>query len=332
MKIALLGDIALIGRFSNMKTKQVETYFGAVRQFLSEYDMVVGNLEAPFCENTRPFGAKSAHLRSDPINVEILKYLGVTHVSLANNHMGDYGLEGYRQTIAQLDKANICWFGAEGKQLRLSCDGNKVALLGYCAYNTNPLLVSSNNGPGVNPYIADVVMSEMADNRESGYLNLLVAHTGQEHVPMPSFSDLSFARNLADSFDYVYCGHHPHVIQGVEQREGSPLFYSLGNFIFDDVYTKKDKNKPLISLSESNKTGIIATVVVENSSVVGYSVTPTYISDKELLIGSSLVDFDIDCINKYITDSIEYEYTSLRNNFIYEYLSSRKKIEISFGI
>ena len=72
---------------------------------------------------------------------------------------------------------------------------------------------------------------------------------------MPSSDDVKFARHLANQFNYVYYGHHPHVIQGFERVNKSTIFYSLGNFIFDDVYTSKDKEKPLIALSESNKTG-----------------------------------------------------------------------------
>ena len=93
MKIALLGDIAFFGRFSIENNKDVYQYFEKVSEYLSSFDYVIGNLETPMCNIERPVGAKSAHIKSSPENANLLKYLGICAVNLANNHIFDFGRE-----------------------------------------------------------------------------------------------------------------------------------------------------------------------------------------------------------------------------------------------
>ncbi len=99
MKIALLGDIAIFGCHCLSKNKSFKNYFDKVKKHLSDFDIVIGNLEAPFVKNESSVFGKSATVKSHPINVELLNYLGITHVNLANNHIGDFGIKGYKRTI-----------------------------------------------------------------------------------------------------------------------------------------------------------------------------------------------------------------------------------------
>ena len=94
MKIALLGDIALFGRASLSQNQKAELYFHSVAQCLERFDYVVANLESPFSSSHKKYGAKSAFLYSEPENIEILKQLHLNAVTIANNHMFDYGKEG----------------------------------------------------------------------------------------------------------------------------------------------------------------------------------------------------------------------------------------------
>jgi len=234
LKIALLGDVALLGRFDLTKNGDAFELLKGIKEQLTNYDFVVANLETPLCNVTRAVGPKSAHIRAPVENIEILNFLGVTHVTLANNHMGDYGYEGFSETKRTLDAAGIEWFGCDGRQARLHKGNDKAALLGFCAYNTNPLLMATANLGGVNPLELDAVVEQMSENESNGYVNILAIHSGQEHVSVPSIEDVQMARQLAQRFDYIYYGHHPHVIQGMEKVNGSLISYSLGNCIFDD--------------------------------------------------------------------------------------------------
>ena len=87
MKIALLGDVAFFGAFSSMDEKSISRNFKEVEPYLSKFDYVVGNLESPFSFYKKKYGAKSAYLCADKEAVKALKFLHVSAVNLANNHI-----------------------------------------------------------------------------------------------------------------------------------------------------------------------------------------------------------------------------------------------------
>ena len=322
MKIALLGDIAPFGRYCLARNKRLLDQFAAVRDYLSQFDLVIGNLEAPFAVDETPIGGKSATVKAHPDNIGLLTALGITHVTLANNHIGDFGRKGYARTKSLLDQAGIGWFGTEDKQIRIERDGERVALLGYCSYNTNPSPVAS----GLNYLDVDDVSHRLEENAADGFLSILAVHSGQEHVHMPSSDDVRFARALACKTDYVYYGHHPHVIQGHETVARSAIFYSLGNFLFDDVYTPRDKDAPLIRLSEANKTGAIGSVEIRNGSIVASAVTPIYLHQDRILVGDEVPDFDMAVFNAHLTDAVSAPYDRHRASLITDYIASRKSM------
>jgi len=96
MKVALLGDIGLFGKYDLKQNKNAFNNLEQVADFLNKQDFVVGNLETPFTKEEHTSTAKSAHIKSDPVNVELLKFLNIKAVNLANNHLCDYGYNGYK--------------------------------------------------------------------------------------------------------------------------------------------------------------------------------------------------------------------------------------------
>lgn len=246
MKIALLGDIAFYGKYSTAN-RNIYEYFSDVANILKEFDHVIGNLETPLIKsNFSPYGSKSAHIFSEEENVQLLKYLNIDIVNLANNHIFDYGILGYVNTKRILDANNISYFGIDNKQLKIEGYDSKIALCGYCCYSTNSLgYYDKKKQIGVNILDAFSVEEALIENYNQGYMNITSFHVGQEHINYPNYDHIEMARKLAQKVPYVYYGHHPHVIQGIEEIENSLLAYSLGNFCFDDVYTSKSY-KPLI--------------------------------------------------------------------------------------
>lgn len=322
MKIALLGDIALFGRKCVAKNPAFATSLDEVATYLKTHDMVVGNLETPFVDGHRAVGAKSAHVASHMANIALLTRLGVTHVTLANNHIMDYGCDAFALTKRLLDEAGIAYFGVDGREVRLEHDGNKIALLGFCSYNTNPNKDSCGAEGGINISDPAVIADRLNDTRAAGYLGILAAHSGQEHVHMPGRDDITFTRSLAGQGDYVYYGHHPHVVQGYEQISGAHIFYSLGNFVFDDVYTSKSP-EPLIKMSEANKTGLIVSLEVTNSKVTGQDFIPIYNGDKGFALGEDVEGFSMVPYNDFL-DLPAAEYDALRKSRIDTFIEGRK--------
>lgn len=319
MRIALLGDIALFGKCA------VTAYFKEIGQYLAGFDYVVGNLETPFSAKKKTFGAKSAYICADPSCVRILKDLHLNAVTLANNHMFDYGTEGYELTKRLLDEAGIEWFGTEGKDLRIEKADNKIAFSGFCCYSSNPLCCVVAGGYGVNAYNIETVRTGIKKNDAEGYLNIVAVHAGIEHVNYPSLDHVRAARLLAETCPYVYYGHHPHVIQGVEEYNGSLIAHSLGNFCFDDVYTDASAAKPLVELTENNRTGMILELTVEDNKVVDWKEQVIRIP-KECCI--NLVN-DYEPLNGYNEKLIDSEknrneYATKRQQNINERLTERK--------
>ncbi len=320
MKLALLGDIALFGCYTTPE------YFKKISDYLSGFDYVVGNLETPFSEKKKTSGAKSAYICAEPSTVNILKQLHVNAVTLANNHMFDYGEEGYELTKKLLEENGIKWFGTEGKELLEEIEGNRLSFAGFCCYSTNPLKCVPYANYGVNAYNIEMAKSFITKSQASGYLPILAVHAGLEHVNYPSIDHIRAARQLAEVGNYVYYGHHPHVIQGVEEYEGSLIAYSLGNFCFDDVYTSVSKEKPLIELTENNRTGIVLELIIDEGKVVSWEEQVVHIGKK----GEGLHFIEIpQSISEYNKELVNYEkrvdeYSAQRKAVLDERIAERK--------
>lgn len=324
IKVALLGDIAPFGKYCFEKNgDEVKGQLSAVSEFLKDYDIVIGNLEAPFVNEGKTKGFKSAHVSLRETNVDILNYLGVTHVTLANNHICDFGDEAVLKTIKLLDENGIGWFGVNGKAEEIEVKGQKLAMLGYCSFNTNPSLGKKYS---INELDVDDVEGQLSDVVTRGFFPILSVHSGQEHIHLPSSDDVNFARKIAKRFDYCYHGHHPHVVQGCEDHLNSVIYYSLGNFIFDDVYTPRDKNKPLVSLSQENKTGIIVSLNFCGGVISHHEATPIYLSHDKVFVGDDVKDFSMDQYNQSLLAAGSEEYDAERKAQISKFIDGRKKL------
>lgn len=272
MKIALLGDAAFYGKFCLLNGSP-KLLLEKTASILNTFDYVVLNLEAPFAlAEAKQFGHKSAYIKSDPINVELLKYLGVDAVCIANNHMFDFGYESYELTKKILSDNDISYFGTENKDLKLDIQNNKIAFSGYCCFSSNPINATSK---GVNPYDYKSVKKKLIEDKSLGYASILSIHAGQEHVNFPNYDHIEMARKLSSVHPYVYYGHHPHVLQGVEEYCNSLLAYSLGNFCFDDVYSNKSTS-PLVEMNQNNKESAILSLEYINSKLIDYEFIPLY--------------------------------------------------------
>lgn len=324
MKIALIGDIGLFGKYT-LDNLEIKEYFKEVSLLLSSADVVIGNLEVPLCNvNTKKIG-KSAHIKSDPKNTALLKYLNISHVSLANNHLYDFGKQGYYETVENLKKNNIKYFGIENKEEYLEYGENKIALSGYVCYSTNALGYLENNKIGVNELDFSKVKENLLKNHKNGYLNIASFHIGEEHIHYPNIDHVRMARKLSCLVPYVFYGHHPHVLQGIESYKDSIHFFSLGNFCFDDVYTSKS-HKPLVEQQKVNKESAIIMLTIENNSIEKYKIIPIFDNGNkiEISIGGK-IEKKIQKYSKYLTLN-EEQYNEERSFLISSYINKRKSL------
>lgn len=321
MKIAFLGDVALFGK-NTVENKSYRQMYEPIKSYLDRCDYVVANLETPLTTSNITIGGKSAYIKGTPADVDILRFLGITHVTLANNHMFDYREEGLAETIQVLEKNNIAWYGVDGKSIEITDEMNSVILMGYCCYSTN--------GKGLerkrhfinvlDPYEID---KEIADIEKQGKFPIISVHWGQEHVHYPNYDHLLLARKLCKNGKLLIHGHHPHVIQGIEQIDDSLLTYSLGNFCFDDVYTKKSKD-PLIRLSVDNKESFVLVVEFFNNSIIRYDIIPFSFEGNNYTIKLD-ISMKIQRWSEFLKRSPD-EYIKKRQEDLTAYLSGRKNL------
>lgn len=317
MRIALLGDVALFG-INTIGNVSYRDKFRLTKEILSGYDYVIANLETPLTDAKKTVGGKSAYIKGQPKDVEILKYIGITHVSLANNHIYDYLQQGVDDTIHALDSAGIKWFGLKGKTCEIIYNGTKIRLRGYCCYSTN--------AKGLKRTVDTLVPCKMESDIErdslDGFITLLNCHWGQEHTHYPNYDHVILARKLSMTYPVIIQGHHPHVLQGIEKNSKSIVAYSLGNFCFDDVYTNKSE-KPLIKLSEDNREAAILGITLNRNEVVHYTLE-TFLFDDSLYKKKKDIIDKVDLWSRYLKMD-EITYRKKRDKEIDAYLLNRKR-------
>ena len=318
MRIALLGDTALFG-INTISKGQYKQRFAVIKEHLDQCDYVVANLESPLTSATKTIGGKSAYLKGNPEDVEILKYLGITHVTLANNHMFDYTAQGLEETISVLNKNGIIWYGANGQNAIIE---NEIILLGYCCYSTNGKGLGENK-PCINILDPQKVENDINWGIADGYLPVLSIHWGQEHIHYPNYDHIELARKFCINRKLVIHGHHPHVIQGIEKVNDSIIAYSLGNFCFDDVYTKKSA-APLVKLSNDNKESFVMILNIEDGIVAGYEIIPFSFISEKYSIDETILE-KIDSWSEYLKTE-KTEYVKKRSKELSSYINRRKEL------
>jgi poly-gamma-glutamate synthesis protein (capsule biosynthesis protein) len=324
MKIALLGDIAFIGSYDITCNSQLQERLRGVSDYLNDFDYVIGNLETPFSRLLKPNGAKSAYIYANPRNVEILKLLHVDAVCLANNHMFDFGNEGYKTTTETLSRNGIEYFGVDGRSYSIKECDNSVIFNGFCCYSSSPLEISKYYGAkGVNRFNVEEVSKILETNKHNGCLSILSVHAGIEHVNYPSIDQIKFTRQFGDIANYIYYGHHPHVIQGIECYKNSIIAHSLGNFCFDGCLGNQFRSEA--TLSKDNRRGMILELTIEHNRAIDYATTFIRIGeDGTISLYKSDNEFTI--YSECIKDALKnvYSYEAMRKEQRNVYVSERK--------
>lgn len=234
MKIALLGDMALIGRYDTTCDKTVSERIKKVAEKIHDCDFAIANLESPFTSKKKTRVCKGVYLRSDPANVSVLKEMGITHVTLANNHTFDYGKAGALETVRTLEENGIGYVGLCNEPLLLEKDGEKALLEGFCCYSSNGTRYG-NSPMHLRTLSEDEMKSFFSKAKKAGAVPIASVHFGIEGVNYPSKEHMRFFRELAQDTTYILHGNHPHTIQGYEKEKDSLLYYACGDLCFDDA-------------------------------------------------------------------------------------------------
>lgn len=236
------GDI-MLGRYvetlSN-KTQDEMYPFSGMGDFLKQR-VVVSNLEGPIPDTHEPTPVNGFSFSFPSSTPRVLKTAGVTAVSLANNHMFDKGVSGWEETKRALDAEKVSHFGGYAPT-EADYFETKLGKTTVVVYGITMIAAGWNESQAIE------VTKKLRTERPEAYL-IAYLHWGDEYVTQNRYQR-AFARKLIDSGVDAIIGSHPHVVQGIEIYKGRPVFYSLGNFIFDQYWRKDVEDGLLIKLIE----------------------------------------------------------------------------------
>lgn len=267
------GDIMLsrsVGKI--MESRRDYKYpFLKIADFINNADLAFANLEGPVSARGRNQGSIYS-FRADPRAVEGLLFAGFDIVSLANNHIWDWGSEALSDTVRLLKEKSIETAGAGRNEdeanspvIIIAGDGdgkppakNEFLKIGFLAYtNLYPEgLEARGENPGVSHFNPDGIKEAIRRLRREADIAVVSLHWGEEYKTVSNADQRRMARAFIDSGADLIIGHHPHVPQEVEKYKNGWIVYSLGNFVFDQ------------SFSEETMGGLMARVLVENKKII----------------------------------------------------------------
>ena len=245
-------------------------YFMAnVKSIFSADDLTIANFEGTLTESTEREDKQFA-FKAPASYADILTSGSVEAVNTANNHSHDYGEESFNDTLKALDAANIIHFGYDETAVT-EVKGVKVGLVGI--YELNDHLGREEQ---LKQNIAKV-------KQDGAQLIVVIFHWGNEKEEVPDDNQRTLGHLAIDEGADLVCGHHPHVLQGIEEYKGKNIVYSLGNFCFGGNAYPSDMDTMIFQqtftidqngVKDDNVTNIIPCSISSDSDYNNYQPTP----------------------------------------------------------
>lgn len=227
------GDLVLSNHVEPLIQEDASQFFENWNK-IGPFDLFMVNLEHPITTAESKV-KKQFNFKLHPRHTSVLTSAGISIVNAANNHVADYGAEGILQTMEHLSDAGIRYVGIgktvveARKPAIIETRGLTIAFLGY--YGVGEARYEY-DGAAVAPRKAKFILEDVRGLK--GKVDFIVVnfHWGTELADRPEQSQIDLARRVIDAGADLIIGHHPHVLQGIEQYKGKTIAYSLGNFIF----------------------------------------------------------------------------------------------------
>jgi poly-gamma-glutamate synthesis protein (capsule biosynthesis protein) len=235
------GDV-MLGRYVEkaINEKGIEYLFGErVDELLALHTAIV-NLEGPIPKRHVKTPINGFQFSFPTSTVDILNKHSIEAVSLANNHSLDWGTSGYIHTKKVLDDVGISNFGAYSETVPEYFE-TKLGTTTVIVYGINMISSTWNMARAIE------VTKQLRQEHGSAHLIAFI-HWGEEYHHNQSVVQRELAHKLIDSGVDTIIGSHPHVVQGIEEYKGKYVFYSLGNFIFDQYFSKETQEGYMLSI------------------------------------------------------------------------------------
>lgn len=258
-KIYFVGDIMLARGVRSSVNKNFKGDYNKLFENLGELkdaDILFGNLEGDVSDTGDNVGSIYS-FRMNPEVLPALQNAGFDIVSFANNHVGDWNMAAFKDTLSRLNEIGILITGAGFTKAEveeptiIEKNGLKFGFIGFSDVGPN-WLEAKEKSPGIllasDPRIADIIT-----NAKTKVDVLFVSfHWGTEYQKIHNNRQETLAHMAIDNGADMIIGHHPHVMEDIETYKDKTIIYSLGNFIFDQYFSKDTMHGMLV---ESTFTG-----------------------------------------------------------------------------
>lgn len=260
----IMMDRGVEGKIKKLD-KNYNFSFDLIRDYLRSADLVFANLEGSI-SNVGSDTGKKYSFRFEPDVADALAYAGIDIVSLANNHMLDWGRQSLCETTKHLDTVDVKYVGAgctskQAEQPYITKIGNTtIAFLAYTEFYIGAHAVSDT--PGMSEWNMSKIIERITHLKNDSNVDIVMIsmHWGAEYQNRATDNQVLLGQQLIDGGADVVIGHHPHVDQEIERYSDGWIIYSLGNFVFDQ------------SWSEETMQGLLAEIQIQNGRI--YDIKP----------------------------------------------------------
>lgn len=268
------GDV-MLSRNVGQKMERYDNWswpFENISGLMSSADLAVINLESPFTiGGSHLVKTGSFSFNADPQAAAGLNSAGIDLVSLANNHIMNQGVKGIKDTQEILSQNNIGFVGAglneqsARRPIIKEINQNKFGFLAY-AY-PDDYSVAATTTPGIANLDIGKMQFEVGQLKKRADVVIVLMHAGTEYEKLPNSAQSRFARAAIDAGADLVVGHHPHWVQGVEIYRGKPILYSLGNLVFDQMW------------SQETREGALAKIIWNGADINSIEIIPVIVED-----------------------------------------------------
>lgn len=274
VKGTVVGDMMLGRSITNKGSKNnYKNMFSGVSDLWKDSDYVAGNLECVLLDNPSDYekNDKEIHINAETKTANVLKENGFTLVNLANNHLADFKAKGVENTIDTLDKVGLKHVGA-GKNITEAAEydiqeinGVKIATIAVSDIIPKDFAAKDSKA-GILTTKTLKYYQAVKDASEKADLVIANIHWGVEYGITETETQQQLAKNLINWGVDVVIGSHPHVLQPIEKYGDGIIFYSMGNFVFDQGWSR-------------TKDSMVLNYYVDEDGNCSFEVVPVRIKD-----------------------------------------------------
>ncbi|HLO60101.1 MAG TPA: CapA family protein [Bacteroidales bacterium] len=237
IKVLITGDLCPLNRIEDLALQNnFQAIFNDYIDVFRNNDLNVTDLECPLTLIKEGRLKTGPHQKANPRCIEILKYAGINLAALANNHIMDYGSKGAEETMNLCHNNGIATTGvgeniAEArKAYEITIRNKKLSILNIA---DNEFLTATDGSYQANPIVLPTIYYDIVNAKSASDYVILIIHAGNEFYELPSPRTKELYRFLIDSGADAIISNHTHCFSGYEIYKGKPVFYGLGNFIYD---------------------------------------------------------------------------------------------------